>query len=124
MGCSLGFFRGACADGWGDGWGWAQFDPKDRSKQIATNYKTDCLQCHVPAKAMDWIYVYAYPALGEKALQFTPEAARSGDLAALKRLKAVCPTSPPGSFPWRRVPGPNQVFSSLPHPSEAGISGK
>ncbi len=65
---------------WGDGWGGAQFDPKDRSKQIATNYKTDCLQCHVPAKAMDWIYVYAYPALGEKALQFTPEAARSGGL--------------------------------------------
>ena len=67
---------------WGDGWGWAQFDPKDRSRQIATNYKTDCLQCHVPAREMDWIYVYAYPALGEKALRFTPEAARTGGLKA------------------------------------------
>lgn len=62
---------------WGDGWGWAQFDPKDRSRQIATNYKTDCLPCHVPAKALDWVYVYAYPTLGEKALKFTPQAARA-----------------------------------------------
>ena len=67
---------------WGDGWGWAQFDPTDRSKQIATNYKTDCLQCHVPAKAMDWVYVYAYPALGEMALRQTPAAARGGHLKA------------------------------------------
>lgn len=67
---------------WGDGWGWAQFDPKDRTKQIATNYKTDCLHCHVPAKAMDWVYVYAYPALGEKAFHFTPEVVRSGHMKA------------------------------------------
>lgn len=67
---------------WGDGWGWAQFDPRDRSRQIATNYKSDCLQCHIPAKASDWVYVYAYPALGEKALRFTPEAARGSHLAA------------------------------------------
>lgn len=61
---------------WGDGWGWAQFDPRDRTRQIATNYKSDCLHCHIPAKAMDLVYVYAYPALGEKALKFTPDAAR------------------------------------------------
>jgi len=65
---------------WGDGWGWAQFDPADRSKQIAKNYKSDCLGCHIPARAMDWIYVYAYPSLGAKALSFTPEAARTGGL--------------------------------------------
>lgn len=62
---------------WGEGWGWAQFDPKDRSRQIAKDYKADCLQCHVPAKAADWVYVYAYPGLGEKGLKFTPAAART-----------------------------------------------
>jgi len=77
---------------WGDGWGWAQFDPKDRSKQIAKDYKTDCLHCHVPAKAMDWVYVYAYPALGEKALRFTPEDARTGHLKAGEGHR-VAPTS-------------------------------
>jgi cytochrome c len=28
-----------------------------------TNYKTDCLSCHIPAQASDWIYVGGYPPL-------------------------------------------------------------
>lgn len=64
---------------WGDGWGWAQYDSKDRPQQIATNYKTDCLQCHVPAKATDWVYVYAYQGLGERVRRFTPPAARAAN---------------------------------------------
>ncbi len=48
---------------WGDGWGWALFEAKDPEKQVATDYKKDCLQCHVPAKDTDWIYVEAYPVL-------------------------------------------------------------
>ena len=48
---------------WGDGWGWALFKPDDRAKNVATNYKTDCLGCHVPARAKDWIYTEAYPTL-------------------------------------------------------------
>lgn len=67
---------------WGDGWGWAQYDPKDRSKQIAKDYKQDCIQCHVPAKATDWVYVYAYPGLGERVLKFTPAAARAATAKA------------------------------------------
>ena len=51
---------------WGDGWGWALFEANAPSKQVATNYKTDCLDCHVPAKDTDWIYVQAYPVLNEK----------------------------------------------------------
>lgn len=66
---------------WGDGWGWAQYDFKDRSRQIATNYKTDCLQCHVPAKGTDWVYVYAYPGLGERVRQFAPVGARAASAA-------------------------------------------
>lgn len=48
---------------WGDGWGWALFKPDDRGKNIATNYESDCLGCHIPAKANDWVYTEAYPTL-------------------------------------------------------------
>lgn len=48
---------------WGDGWGWALYKPDDRGKNVATNYKTDCLGCHVPAKVTDWVYIEAYPTL-------------------------------------------------------------
>ena len=51
---------------WGDGWGWALFSGKDPEKQIATDYKTDCRGCHVPAKADDWLYIRGYPALKAK----------------------------------------------------------
>ena len=45
---------------WGDGWGWALFKPDDKTNNHASNYKTDCLGCHVPAKNKDWIYTEAY----------------------------------------------------------------
>lgn len=51
---------------WGDGWGWALFKADAPDKQVATNYKKDCLGCHVPAKATDWIYVQGYPVLASK----------------------------------------------------------
>ncbi len=48
---------------WGDGWGWSWFDAGNPMKTTSTNYKTNCLSCHVPAKATDWIYAPGYPAL-------------------------------------------------------------
>jgi len=48
---------------WGDGWGWALFKADAPDKQVATDYKKDCIQCHVPAKSTDWIYVQGYPVL-------------------------------------------------------------
>lgn len=48
---------------WGDGWGWAWFDAGNPTKTTSTDYKTDCLGCHVPAKASDWTYVEGYPVL-------------------------------------------------------------
>ncbi|HPZ47988.1 MAG TPA: cytochrome P460 family protein [Novosphingobium sp.] len=62
---------------WGDGWGWAQFDPADTTRQIATDYKTDCQSCHIPAQGNDWIYTYAYPALGPKGQVNLPEGAKT-----------------------------------------------
>jgi hypothetical protein len=32
-------------------------------KTTSTDYKTDCLSCHLPAEASDWIYVQGYPSL-------------------------------------------------------------
>lgn len=65
---------------WGDGWGWAEFDPATR-KQISTNYKADCLGCHVPAKQSDWVYSYAYPVLGPKGQATIPKDAVAADHA-------------------------------------------
>ncbi len=48
---------------WGDGWGWALFKPNAPTKNVATNYRTDCLGCHIPAQANDWVYIEAYPTL-------------------------------------------------------------
>jgi len=48
---------------WGDGWGWSWFDASDRSKTTTTDYKAECLACHVPARASDWVYVDGYPPL-------------------------------------------------------------
>ena len=51
---------------WGDGWGWALFKSDAPDQQVATDYKKDCLECHQPAKADDWIYVKGYPVLHSK----------------------------------------------------------
>ncbi|HJP92806.1 MAG TPA: cytochrome P460 family protein [Pyrinomonadaceae bacterium] len=48
---------------WGDGWGWALYKSDAPDKQVATDYKKDCLGCHVPAKMTDWLYVQGYPVL-------------------------------------------------------------
>ncbi len=48
---------------WGEGWGWALFKTDDPNTNATANYKSDCLGCHVPAKASDWIYIEAYPSL-------------------------------------------------------------
>ena len=51
---------------WGDGWGWALFKSDSPDKQVATDYKKDCLGCHIPAKSTDWVYVQGYPVLNSK----------------------------------------------------------
>jgi hypothetical protein len=47
---------------WGDGWGWALFQP-GKSGNVSKDYKADCLGCHVPARENDWLYTEAYPTL-------------------------------------------------------------
>jgi hypothetical protein len=48
---------------WGDGWGWSWFDAGNPTKTTSTDYKANCLGCHVPAQATEWIYVNGYPPL-------------------------------------------------------------
>ena len=48
---------------WGDGWGWSWFDADKPTKTTSTDYKADCLTCHVPARSSDWVYVGGYPPL-------------------------------------------------------------
>jgi len=51
---------------WGDGWGWALYNSAAPDKQVATDYKKDCLGCHIPARGTDWVYVQGYPVLASK----------------------------------------------------------
>ena len=51
---------------WGDGWGWALYKSDAPDKQVAVDYKKDCLGCHVPAQKTDWVYVQGYPVLASK----------------------------------------------------------
>jgi len=51
---------------WGDGWGWALYKSDAPDKQVATDYKKDCLGCHIPAQKTDWVYVQGYPVLASK----------------------------------------------------------
>jgi hypothetical protein len=48
---------------WGDGWGWALYKADAPDKQVAVDYKKDCLGCHIPAKSTGWIYTQGYPTL-------------------------------------------------------------
>ena len=51
---------------WGNGWGWALFKSDAPDTQIATDFKKDCLGCHIPAQETDWVYVNGYPVLGAR----------------------------------------------------------
>jgi hypothetical protein len=60
---------------WGDGWGWSFFNADDRLNTKSTDYKVDCIPCHVPAKDLapqnankddKWIYTLGYPVLRKK----------------------------------------------------------
>jgi len=48
---------------WGEGWGWSWFDAANPTKTTSKDFRTDCLGCHIPAKATDWVYVFGYPGL-------------------------------------------------------------
>lgn len=48
---------------WGDGWGWALFKTDAPDTNASSDYRADCMACHLPAKETDWVYVEAYPTL-------------------------------------------------------------
>lgn len=48
---------------WGDGWGWAFYEGDETTKTVTTDYRTDCLGCHEPARKQDLVYIQGYPVL-------------------------------------------------------------
>jgi hypothetical protein len=48
---------------WGNGWGWAMFKADDPMKNVCTDFKKDCIGCHMPAKNTDWVFIQGYPDL-------------------------------------------------------------
>jgi len=55
--------RAASSPRFGDGWGWAFYQGSETKMTTTTNYKTDCLGCHEPARATDFVFVQGYPLL-------------------------------------------------------------
>jgi len=53
---------------WGDGWGWSWFNAGNPAKTTSTDYKTDCMACHIPAQAKDWVYVQGYPSMNRESM--------------------------------------------------------
>ena len=45
----------------------ALFQPDDPDRNETADYSSDCIGCHVPAKATDYVYVGAYPTLAPLA---------------------------------------------------------
>ena len=48
---------------WGNGWGWALFLADDPKTNVTSDFRDDCLTCHIPAKMTDWVYTEGYPVL-------------------------------------------------------------
>lgn len=48
---------------WGGGWGWALFDAQKPGKNVSRGWREECLACHVPAKANDYVFIEGYPSL-------------------------------------------------------------
>ncbi len=48
---------------WGDGCGWALIKANNTKENVTTNYRTECIGCHMPAKKTDWVYIEGYPTL-------------------------------------------------------------
>ena len=48
---------------WGNGWGWSYFGADDPVNTTSTNFRRDCLGCHIPARQTDWIFMDGYPIL-------------------------------------------------------------
>ena len=78
---------------WGDGWGWAWFDAEAPDQATTTDYKEECLGCHVPAQGTDWVYIEGYPLLRDRPVGGTtrrrPADARQGCRLALVELASA-----------------------------------
>lgn len=48
---------------WAEQWGWALFPAGDRATNTATDFQADCMGCHEPAKATEWVFLDGYPVL-------------------------------------------------------------
>ncbi|MCX2792537.1 cytochrome P460 family protein [Vibrio sp. Sgm 5] len=52
------YFSPNRGSGWG--WGWAEYMPNNLEINTSTNYRYDCIGCHIPATGNDYLYKEAY----------------------------------------------------------------
>jgi len=67
---------------WGEGWGWALFKSDAPNRQVATSYKQDCRNCHVPAKTTDFVYIQGYPNIHNRPRTIAEDFGRAAMTAA------------------------------------------
>lgn len=67
---------------WGEGWGWALFKSDAPNVQTATSYKQDCLNCHIPAKETDYVYIQGYPPIHNRPKPVAKRPDRAAMMAA------------------------------------------
>jgi hypothetical protein len=85
---------------WGRGWGWGLYMADDPQQNTCTDYKIDCLGCHIPAQQTDWVFQHGYPVLNETdgPLKRYMESIYAGDeeigLPAPDLRKPEQPTAP------------------------------
>ena len=75
---------------WGDGWGWALFKTDDPGKNASTNYQTDCMGCHIPAKDKDWVAI-SHDQLSGTWAYLTGRLKVRGDQGLARKLDEIFP---------------------------------
>ena len=89
---------------WGEGWGWALFKADAPEVQVSTNYKQDCLNCHIPARETDWVYVQGYPSIHKRPMTETASPSRVM-MAAAESVRVETGSSDRGAATFRQVCG-------------------
>lgn len=55
--------KAASSPRFGEGWGWAFYEGQEKRLTVTSDFKTDCLACHEPARDTNLIYTRGYPLL-------------------------------------------------------------
>jgi hypothetical protein len=79
---------------WGDGWGWSWFDADNTTKTTSTDFKVNCLVCHVPAQA-DRVDLRQWVSTAEGIVPTYPEPLEDEETNFSKKVSGIFTRSRP-----------------------------